>query len=126
MNNLIHQILIKARQSLEAAEILANQDFFDFAASRAYYAMFYTAEALLLSKSLSFSSHSAVIANYGKEFSKSKEMDPVFHKQLIAVQDLRSQGDYSFSNGVSEISVEQALEWAADFLQAATVYLEEK
>ena len=88
--------------------------------------MFYTAEALLLSKGLSFSSHSAVIANYGKEFSKSKEIDPRYHKQLIAVQDLRTQGDYSFGIGVSEVSLEQALQWAADFLQVATAFLREK
>jgi uncharacterized protein (UPF0332 family) len=42
----------------------------DFAASRAYYSLFYIASALLLSRGLSFSSHSGVIANFGKEFAR--------------------------------------------------------
>ncbi|MEW5872528.1 MAG: HEPN domain-containing protein [Chloroflexota bacterium] len=80
MNEQIGLILAKAKESLEAARLLREEGYLDFAASRAYYAMFYTAEALLLSKNLSFSSHAAVIANYGKEFSKTGELDPKYHK----------------------------------------------
>ena len=88
--------------------------------------MFYTAEALLLHKNLSFSSHSAVIANFGKEFSKTGEMDPIFHKHLIAVQDLRSQGDYSYGPGVSKNNLQNALLWASEFFFAASIYLDSK
>lgn len=126
MNEQTGLILAKAKESLEAARLLRAEGYLDFAASRAYYAMFYTAEALLLSKNLSFSSHAAVIANYGKEFSKTGELDPKFHKYLIAVQDLRSQGDYSYSPGVAESNVQDALLWASEFLAAATAYLEGK
>ena len=83
MNEQIRIILEKAKESLDAAKLLAEKSYLDFAASRTYYAMFYTAEALLLSKGLSFSSQAAVIANYGKEFSKTRELDPKFHKYLI-------------------------------------------
>ncbi len=117
-------ILDKAKKSLEAARLLADQGYFDFSASRAYYSMFYAAEVLLLERGLAFSSHAAVIANYGKEFAKTREMDPKFHKYLIAVQDLRSQGDYSYSPGVSEIHAKDALSWSSEFLDAAKVYLE--
>ncbi len=67
MNEQIQAIIHKAQSSLEAAQMLADQGYFDFAASRIYYAMFYTTEALLLHRGLSFSSHSAVLAAYGKE-----------------------------------------------------------
>ena len=118
-------ILDKAKESFEAAELLADQGYFDFSASRTYYAMFYAAEALLLARGLSFSSHTAVIANYGKEFSKTGEMDRKYHKYLIAVQDLRSQGDYSYGPGVTESHAREALSWAAEFLEATTEYLED-
>jgi len=36
-------------------------------------------ETLLLSKGLTFSSHSAVIAAYGKGFAKTGLLDPKFH-----------------------------------------------
>ena len=44
----------KAQRSLAAAQQLAQQSFYDFAVSRAYYAMFYVAEALLDHEGLSF------------------------------------------------------------------------
>ncbi len=45
----------RAEQSLSAARQLAADGFFDFAASRAYYAVFYAATALLLQEGLDFS-----------------------------------------------------------------------
>jgi uncharacterized protein (UPF0332 family) len=126
MKEQLHAILDKAKDSLDAAKLLADQGYFDFAASRTYYAMFYTAEALLLARGLSFSSHAAVIANYGKEYSKTKDMDRKFHKYLIAVQDLRSQGDYSYHPGVSESHAREAISWATEFIEATKAYLEDK
>jgi uncharacterized protein len=41
-------LLVKAQQSLEAARVMEERGYHDFAASRAYYTMFYLAEALLL------------------------------------------------------------------------------
>jgi uncharacterized protein (UPF0332 family) len=40
-------LLDKARHAIRAAEILTREDETDFAAGRAYYAMFYVASALL-------------------------------------------------------------------------------
>jgi uncharacterized protein (UPF0332 family) len=44
----------KAEASLQAAQVLAGQGFPEFAVSRAYYAMLYAAEALLLGEGLAF------------------------------------------------------------------------
>ena len=62
------EFLQKARDNLAAAQLLQRERFWDICASRAYYAMFYTAEALLLERGLAYSSHSAVIAAFGREF----------------------------------------------------------
>jgi uncharacterized protein (UPF0332 family) len=53
------QLLKKAHESLLAARILEREEMYDFSASRAYYAMFYAVQALLLAKDLSFSKHAA-------------------------------------------------------------------
>ena len=63
-------LLLKARQSLSAAKLLLNNGFPDYAASRAYYAMFYIAEAFLEGEGMSFSSHAAVIGAFGREFAR--------------------------------------------------------
>jgi uncharacterized protein (UPF0332 family) len=55
-------LLSKAHDSVRAAKLLSDAGFCDFAVSRAYYAMFYVAEAFLLGVGLSFSRHAGVIA----------------------------------------------------------------
>lgn len=50
-------LIDKAKDSLGAARILIRDGYFDFAASRAYYAIFYIAEAMLLQLGLSYSKH---------------------------------------------------------------------
>jgi uncharacterized protein (UPF0332 family) len=83
----------KAGDSLRAARLLAQEGFFDFAVSRAYYTMFYAAEALLLKESLSFSKQSAVIAAFGRHFVKAGHVSPDFHRYLIEGMDSRNVGD---------------------------------
>ncbi len=60
-------LLLQARDSLNAARLLHSQGYHGFAASRAYYyVMFYVAEALLVGEGLSFSKHSAVVSAFGQ------------------------------------------------------------
>jgi uncharacterized protein (UPF0332 family) len=63
--------------------------------------MFYAAQALLLDRELSFSSHSAVIGAFGREYAKTAVLDPKFHRYLIDAQDFRNLGDYAIGPGVT-------------------------
>jgi uncharacterized protein (UPF0332 family) len=119
-------LLAKARQSLLAAGNLQQGGFQDFAASRAYYAMFYTAEALLIEQGLSYNSHSAVIAAFGKTFAKTSLLDSKYHRYLLDAQDTRNVGDYSIGPGVTEDQVRDSMKWADEFLKAAENFLKEK
>lgn len=123
MNPEVGALLEKAKRSRNAARRLLKDGDVDFAASRAYYAMFYIAEALLLAHSLSFSSHSAVIANFGKEFAKPGILNAQFHKYLIDAQDRRNVSDYSIRDAVSKEQAEEMIVWVKEFLQAAKKYL---
>ena len=49
------EILQTAKQSLEAARVPQSNGFYRFAASRAYYTMFYSPEALLEGEGVSLS-----------------------------------------------------------------------
>ncbi|RMD72368.1 MAG: HEPN domain-containing protein, partial [Cyanobacteria bacterium J149] len=71
---------------------------YNCAGSRAYYTMFYIAEAFLWTQGMSFSSHSAVISAFGKEFVKKGLVPIEFHRFLINAQDKRTQGDYSIDD----------------------------
>jgi len=119
----IEALLEKSQQSLKAAESLMDNGYMDFAASRLYYAMFYVAQALLLSRSQSYSSHSAVIAAYGKEFARTGDLDARFHRWLLDAQDIRNLGDYGIGVEVSRNQCQELKVWAKSFLQAAKSYL---
>jgi len=82
-------LLEKASRSLQAAKLLNAQQLAEFAVSRAYYAMFYVAEALLESEGLTFSKHSAVITAFGQQFAKTGRIPVEFHRYLIAAEQSR-------------------------------------
>jgi uncharacterized protein (UPF0332 family) len=119
-------LLDKAREGVMAAKILIRENFPDIAASRGYYAMFYIAEAFLLSRNLAFSSHSAVIAAFGKEFARSKVLDPKFHHYLRTSQEVRLIGDYGIEKKVSPEEASRIIDWAEEFIKAAETYFHDK
>jgi uncharacterized protein (UPF0332 family) len=113
------ELLLKAQQSLEAAKLLLNNKFPDYATSRAYYTMFYIAEAFLEGKGLSFSKHSAVIAAFGREFAKTQQVPTDFHRFLIEAQELRTTGDYGQLNAVTTDQATEQIDRAEQFLSLA-------
>lgn len=119
----IQQLLNYANESHEAAKVLIDGGFIGFSAAQSYYTMFYLTEALLLSKGLHFSSHSAVIAAFGKEFAKTGLLDPKFHRYLIAAEERREDGHYGGGRKVSDEDALESFRWAAEFKTAVEVYL---
>jgi uncharacterized protein (UPF0332 family) len=113
------ELLLKAQQSLEAAKLLLNNNFPDYATSRAYYTMFYIAEAFLEGKGLSFSKHSAVIAAFGREFAKTQQVPTDFHRFLIEAQELRTTGDYGQLNAVTTDQATEQIDRSEQFLSLA-------
>lgn len=107
----------KAKESLQAAQLLSDQQMYGFAASRAYYSMFYIAQALLIGENLTFSSHSAVIGTFGRIFAKTKRLDPKFHRYLIDAAQTRADGDYSTTHTVTAGEAFEAIAHAEEFLQ---------
>lgn len=119
----IRELLRKGRESLEAARLLLQQGYYDFAASRGYYAMFYAAEAALLSMGLSFSKHSAVVAAFGQQLAAPGKLPPHLHRYLLDALDLRMVGDYDAPGAVGESRARRVLGWAEEFLREIEGFL---
>jgi uncharacterized protein (UPF0332 family) len=62
MKEYSRKLLDKALDAIEAAEMLVDGGKSNIGAGRAYYAMFYVAEALLNEKGMQFGKHGAVHA----------------------------------------------------------------
>lgn len=113
------EFLLKAQQSLEASKLLFSNNYLDYATSRAYYSMFYIAQAFLEGEGLSFSKHSAVIAAFGREFAKPGRVLPEFHRFLIEAQELRNTSDYGQFNAVTIDQATEQIDRAEKFLAMA-------
>ncbi|MEQ8171267.1 MAG: HEPN domain-containing protein [Candidatus Eremiobacterota bacterium] len=113
------ELLNEARKSLSAAKLLLDGGYTGYAASRAYYAMFYIAEAFLEGEGMSFSKHSAVIANFGKYFSHTGKVPVEFHKYLIEAQALRHTGDYDYCHTVSLEQAQEQIIRSEKFIEMA-------
>jgi uncharacterized protein (UPF0332 family) len=110
--------LERAEQSIRAAQELTAGGFYDFAASRAYYAAFYAATAALLGEGLDLSKHSGVIAAIHQRFIKTGRLSKDQGKELNWLFELRNVGDYGVTVHVSQSDAARAIQAADSFLQA--------
>lgn len=94
MRRFTRQRLEKATGAVGAARLLANEGFYDAAADRAYYAMFFAVEGLLSERDLEFSRHGAVHGAFGRLFAKTGELDPKFHRWLLEAFEARQAATY--------------------------------
>lgn len=101
----ISELARKAQRSVDASERLLRDGDYDFAVSRAYYAMFYAARAMLLTRDIRRSKHAGVIAAFQQTFVKSGEVPQEFFYHLRNGFEDRAEGDYGFA----PISREQAV-----------------
>ena len=125
MKEYASKLLDKALDAIEAAEGLTNMGKAEFAAGRAYYAMFYVAEALLYNEfDLKLNQHGQVIAAYGKHFAKTKELDPKYHRWLRDGFEKRIFGDYGVDTGIDEDVAANMINQARDFLLDARKYID--
>lgn len=123
MTEPLQATLVKASRALHAAKSLLSEGNPDFAASRAYYAMFYAVEALLVSQGLRFRKHGSVHAAFGEYFIKTNVMDPKFHRWLLDAFDLRILGDYEAEAPVSAEEVVTVIAQAEEFISTARRHL---
>ena len=111
----IADLLAKAQRSIKAAERLLRDGDYDFAVSRAYYGMFYVAQAMLLTRDLRRSKHSGVIAAFQEQFVKPGDVpDRFFHLLRDGFED-RAEGDYGFAE-ISRDQAEAGIEAARQFV----------
>ncbi len=113
------ELLEKAHLSLTAARLLLQGSFPDFAASHAYYAMFYVAQAFLEGEGMAFSKHSAVIAAFGRHFARTGKVPIEFHQYLLKAQESRQSGDYGPPHAVTLEEAREQIARAERFLVLA-------
>lgn len=107
----------RAEESLAAAAALLDSGYADIAASRAYYAAFYAACALLLSADKRYSKHSGVLAAVHRDFVRTGRLADEHGRVLNWLSELRGIADYGESRHVPEDEAREAILGARRFLE---------
>ena len=96
----------------------------DVATTRAYYAMFYAATALLSSKDMSRSKHSGVHSAFGQYFVKTGLIEPEYGRMLINAFHVRIETDYDVKTDLRIEDAHGVLDDARRFVERAIEYLQ--
>jgi uncharacterized protein (UPF0332 family) len=115
--------LERAETNLQVARELLERGYYDVSASRAYYATFYAASALLLKHGFDTSKHSGVIALIHQHFVKSGKLSKEQGRNLNWLFELRSVGDYGVSLHVVLEDAQRAVETTEDFFESVKALL---
>lgn len=124
MSEVIEPLLEQSRESLNGARYLLEGHFYAFAASRAYYAMFYAAQAMLAAIGVTPSSHRETKGQFGFHFARLGRIDPRFHEMLIQSFEDRQDADYRNPLKITEAIAKERVAQAEEFLDMARAFIE--
>ena len=116
----------RSKDALKVAATMITHQYWSDTVSKAYYAMFYVANAILLTKEISVSKHSAVISIFGEQFAKTNVIDRRFHREFIDAFDDRQKSDYGPRVLITPEDARHRLKAANEFVDAAINYLQKE
>lgn len=101
--------IAEAQRSLVAGHDNLDGGFAGIAVGRAYYAFFYAASALLLTKGLSRSKHSGVISSFRQHFVKTGAFGPDLSDAYGKAMESRESADYDLLTALDNDEVASLL-----------------
>jgi uncharacterized protein (UPF0332 family) len=116
---LAHYRLARAHETIEDARLLLERGRLPAAANRIYYATFYAATALLITKGLSSSRHTGIISLFHREFVKTREFPSDLAQFIDVAFDERLESDYGDYVRPERIDLERLLVSAGQFVAKA-------
>ena len=114
---IIEYRLERSRETLGDAVKLFEEISLHSTVNRIYYAMFYSVNALLLTRNLSSSKHSGVRALFQREFVNKDEVDRTQGKFFSEIFEKRQAGDYKDLVEFKKEDVEEWLQKAEEFIK---------
>jgi uncharacterized protein (UPF0332 family) len=112
-----------ADESLSVAQLNLDNDFYAAAINRAYYAIFYAANALLATKKLARSKHTGVLSIFRQHFIKTKLLPSELSVIFGQVMDDRHEGDYEIMAATSKEDAEVDIDQARHFVEEVKAWL---
>src|SRR5438046_1680173 len=108
-----------ARDSIRACETLLSLGVPRDAMSRAYYAVFHAARALLLLEGLEAKTHGGVLRLVAEHLVRGGKLDAKVNVLLAKLQGIRHESDYGYAFDIDPHDARQAFEEAQAFVERA-------
>ena len=109
--------LVKARESLKDAEVLAKNERWNTCVSRLYYACFYVVSALLLKHKIKSHTHPGTKSQFNQHFVKTGKVLEEEGKLFVKLMAWRYKGDYGDMFDFNKETVEPLFEPVEQFLK---------
>jgi len=118
-------LIERAKKYLISSKMLIDIEDYESSVSRSYYAMFYSAQAVLLTMEMSFSSHKGVLSAFGKHFVKTGIFPRNMGRELNRAFEKRQLGDYEYTFVISKSEAEEIFDRSEEFIGKVSQYLKE-
>jgi uncharacterized protein (UPF0332 family) len=115
-----------ADEMLKVACVMLDNDFYTSAINRAYYAIFYAASALLITKGMGQSKHSQVISAFRLHFIKTGLLGVELSQIYGRAMEDRHESDYELDAPITKEDAEANLEGAQQFVQDVKKWLKQE
>ena len=86
--------LVRAKEDLDAAEILFRENQFRISNNRAYYSIFHALRSVLILDGYDSSKHSGIIAEFRRRYIKEGVFPPEMSKMIGSAFTIRNSSDY--------------------------------
>jgi uncharacterized protein (UPF0332 family) len=113
----IERYLARAQQMLHTGQRVMEDGDYITAVNRAYYAVFYTANALLATQGLERSKHSGVIAAFRQHFVKAGLIEAEYSDFYGVLLEDRQRGDYDELEVLDDETARRDLDRARRFME---------
>lgn len=123
MKEQLPKMLDKARRSLASSAWSIDEGYCDFASSRAYYAVFYVMQAVLLTKEMAYRKERAVIRAFNRDFVRVGIFPKEFGKMVARLYGQRWIADERCDRRISKAEAKADLAAAEEIVGAITDYL---
>lgn len=113
-----------AKERLNSAKILLDNNNYKDSIGRSYYAMFTSVRALLAIDGVDYSKHAGVIAYFQKEYIKTGVFEKKYSKYLSQAFQIRNNTDYADFFIASQADAKEQYEKALEFNEVIEGYLQ--
>jgi len=120
----VEKIIEKAEDALSDAVFNFEDERYQAAINRAYYAIFYCISALLEIKNINTKTHQGAHNKFNELYIKTGLLPSALNTSLDIVFALRQSGDYDLGFEPDQLEVSAAVEHARIFLTATRAYFE--